>query len=316
MLHTTPFRSAIALLLVSNCGRDNPSDDGIPSAATVELHGTFQVSLVAPQGTAPGFTAVLGRLQDGPTPAAIIWEQATPSGDCRLLTPRVPFCDHPCGGNALCVEDGQCQSFPAAITVGTVHVDGLRTVAGETTFSMDAIANNYQPPADTQLAYPAFSAGGDITFTASGAASAASFSVTAKGISPLQITNETIELAGEPVLLEWTPSVQGDATTISVAFDISYHGGTKGKVVCDCPDSGSLAVSAPLLDELMALGVSGFPKVEIARRATASTDPPARVDVVVESMVTRILEIPGVTSCSGDGDCPGEQSCRPDFRCQ
>ncbi len=271
---------------------------------------------MAPEGTKPGFTAVLGRIQDGPTPGAIIWEEAASSGDCRLLTPRVPFCEQPCDGGALCVEDGRCQSFPAAITVGTVQVDGLLTVAGETAFSMEPIANNYQPPGGTRLAFPAFSAGDDITFAANGTKSVSTFAVTAKGISPLEIANESIELGGEPVLLEWTPSAQMDVTTISVAFDISYHGGTKGRVVCECPDTGSLDVSASLLEQLKALGISGFPKIEIARGTIGSTDPPAKVDLVVESMVTKILEIPGVISCNGDADCPGGQSCRPDFRCQ
>ena len=86
--------------------------------------------------------------------------------------------------------------------------------------------------------------------------------------------------------------------------------------MCESPDSGSLDVSASLLDQLKELGLSGFPKIEVARRTMGSTDPPAQVDLVVESRVTKFLEIPGVTSCNGDGDCPGGQTCRPDFRCQ
>ena len=309
-------RIFVLLLLTNSCGNESPSGDGSPSSGSVAPFGTFQVSLVAPEGTTPGFTAVLGRLQDGPTPSAIIWEESATSGDCRLLTPRVPFCEQPCGGGTLCVEDGQCQSFPAAITVGTVQVDGLRTVAGETTFFMDPIASNYQPSGGTQLAFPAFSPGEDITIVASGTKSVSTFAVTARGISPLEVANESIELAGEPVLLEWTPSGQMDVTTISVAFDISYHGGTKGRIECECPDTGSLNVSASLLEQLKTLGISGFPKIEIVRKTIGSTDPPAHVDLVVESMVTRILEIPGVISCSGNGDCPGGQTCRPDLRCQ
>ncbi len=75
-------------------------------------------------------------------------------------------------------------------------------------------------------------------------------------------------------------------------------------------------VPASLLDQLKALGISGFPKVEIARRAVGSTDPPAQVDLVVESMVTGLLDIPGVVSCNGDDDCPQGQTCGSDFRCR
>ena len=132
----------------------------------------------------------------------------------------------------------------------------------------------------------------------------------------LEVANESIGLNGEPVLLEWTAAVNEEATTVSATFDISYHGGTKGKVKCDCSDTGSLEVSAGLLDQLQALGISGFPKIEIARRSTGTTDPPAQVNLAVESMITKFLEIPGVTSCNRNGDCPTDQSCRPDFRCQ
>ena len=109
----------------------------------------LQVALVAPQGTTPGFTSVLGKMYDGPIPSAIIWEETASSGDCRLLTPRIPFCESSCGNGAVCVEDGQCQSYPSAISVVTVHVDGLQT-----SFAMDPIANNYQIPGGVALAWP------------------------------------------------------------------------------------------------------------------------------------------------------------------
>ena len=316
--HRAVFRGELLalLLLASACGKDNPSGNTNPSTGSIDPVGTFQVSLVAPQGTTPGFTSVLGRLQEGPTPSAIIWEEAAASGDCRLLTPRTPFCDPLCGSDALCVEDGQCGSFPAVLTAGTVQVDGLQTVAGETTFSMDPIAGNYQPTGGVSLPFPAFSEGDDITFGANGSEAVSPFAVTARGISPLEVMNETIELAGEPVLLEWTPPWLTDITTISVVFDISYHGGPRGKVVCDCPDSGSLDVSAALLEQLKALGISGFPKMEIARRAVGSTEPPASVDLVVESTVTMFVDIPGVVSCNADRDCPRGQTCGFDFRCR
>ena len=272
MFRETAFLGGIftLLLFASSCGEKNPSGTETPSTGSQQLFGTFQVTLVAPQGTTPGFTSVLGRMYDDPTPSAIIWEEAASSGDCRLLTPRVPFCDPPCGSGAVCVEDGQCQSYPSAISAGTVHVDGLQTLAGETTFSMDPIANNYQPSGGTSLAFPAFSEGDNITFTASGNSSVSAFTMTAKGISPLEVANETIELDGEPVILEWTPPEQPELTTISVIFDISYHGGTKGKIECDCQDTGSLEVAASLLEQLKALGISGFPKVEITRRTMGS----------------------------------------------
>jgi hypothetical protein len=92
-------------------------------------------------------------------------EQALVDGDCALLTPRIPFCSAGCS-SAVCVEDGQCQAYPTAQSVGTVHASGLHTPSGATEFSMDPIANNYQPT--ETLPYPAFAEGDDLVFAASG----------------------------------------------------------------------------------------------------------------------------------------------------
>ena len=319
---TTAWGGIAALLLLSySCGGetpsvDAPSDQGIPGSATQQPFGTFQVALVAPRGETPGFTSVLGKVYDGPTPPAIIWEEAASGGGCRLLTPRVPFCEEPCGSGTICVEDGRCQPYPSPITVGTVQANGLRTDAGANTFSMDPIANNYQPTGGIRLPHPAFFEGDDITFSASGTASVAPFTMTAKAIGPLEVADKTLTLDGGPMTLEWTPAQQPELAPISAAFDISYHGGTKGKIECESPDTGSLQVSASLLDQLKALGVSGFPKVEITRKAIGTTDPSVETELVIQSMITKILEIPGVISCNEDADCPEEQACQPDFRCR
>jgi len=316
-------RTTIALalaalsLLAASCGSDSSSgSDDDDSADIVDAYGVFQVSLVAPQGTTPGFTSVLGRLQDGPTPSTVVWEEAAASGNCRLLTPRIPFCDPSCGSSSVCVDDVQCEPYPTAVAAGAVRVEGLHTQDGDTAFSMEPIAGSYQPPGGASLAYPPCPEGNAITFTAAGTASVPGFSVTAVGIAPLEVLNETVELAGEPVLLRWTPPGAAGESTISVSFDVSYHGGSKGKVVCECSDAGALEVPASLLDQLQALGTAGFPKVEIARRTSGTTDPPAQVDLVIESMVTRFLDIPGLVSCNEDGDCPQGQVCGGDFTCQ
>jgi len=314
----------ILTLLVSagactSAGDESPSDgDQAPAGPAF---GAFQVALVPLVAGArgepdtPAFTSIVGKVSDGPTPSGMIWEEAAANGDCRLVTPRIPFCEQPCGGGALCVEDGECQPYPAAIGVGTVHVEGLQTTGGQTSLSMDPVAGYYQLGGGVGLVYPPFAEGDDVTLTAGGSASAPGFTLAARGIGPLEVTSEILRLDGEPMVLEWTPPGQAGLATISVAIDISYHGGTKGQVLCDAPDTGSLEIAASLLDGLKALGVSGFPKAEIARTAVGSADPPDQVDLVIVSRVTKMLEIPGVVSCNEDGDCPEGQTCQFDFRC-
>ena len=88
----------------------NPDTIGIEIQMLKKVYGTFVVRLHAPYGTLPGYTVVLGGIYDNPIPVAIIWEEVAASDDCRLLTPRIPLCEVPCGETALCVEDDSCQS--------------------------------------------------------------------------------------------------------------------------------------------------------------------------------------------------------------
>ncbi len=283
-----------------------------PSGAAV---GAFQVKLVPP-GNSPGYTAVFGQVHDGPTPSPVAWEESAAEGACRLWEPRIPVCLEPCGGVAACVDDGVCQPYPAAADAGTVQVQGLMTDSGHSTFEMSPIVGTYQPTGLT-LAYPAFSEGDEIVFTAAGADTPA-FELRSVGIAPLELSNETFPLeSGEPLVLQWTPPGQSADTRIRVHLDISHHGGTKGKVECEWDDTGSLELPAALLDQLLALGVSGFPTIVISREAVGSTSiPMGRVDLLIVSSLERAVEIEGLLSCNEDEDCPDGQSCTDDRRCE
>jgi len=306
-------------------GGDSP-DAGSPDASTGDpsiLVGTFQVRLVPPVPASgstpetPGYTAVVGKVYDGPTPSQIIWEEGTKEGTCQLFTPRVPFCSTPCGGSAVCVEDETCKDYPSAHSAGQVTAKGLRTKSGETTFTMSPIANSYQPPAGVQLAYPAFDEGGEITLEASGDYFSA-FTLKASGISPLVLESDMIVLSpNQPVQLKWTPPAKAEISSIHVKLDISHHGGTKGMIECDSEDTGSLELPASLLTELLNLGAAGFPSIIITRKAVgATTIAPGRVDVIVSSEVEHAVQIPGLTSCTEDTDCPSGQTCQSDLTCQ
>ncbi|MCC6551463.1 MAG: hypothetical protein IT372_00390 [Polyangiaceae bacterium] len=265
----------------------------------------------------PAHTSVLGKVFDGPTPSQIVWEKAAEEGACVLLTPRVPFCNTPCGGSAACVEDDTCQDYPLAHSAGKVTVTGVHTASGEDGFSMEPVANNYQTPAGVTLAYPGFAEGEDIAFEAAGDHFSA-FSLTAKGVSPLELLTDPIPVAADqPVQLAWTPPGQAGISRIHVKLDISHHGGTKGMIQCDADDAGSLEIPAALVTQLTNLGVAGFPSIIIARRAVGSTTiSPGRVDLVIASDVERQVEIAGLESCTTDADCAAPETCQDDLTCK
>ena len=328
---------ALLPLACSDGGKDSASDDSTsdtgdsdtsPTGDTGEvtypetLVGTFQVQLVGPvpaNGTSPaspGKTAVVGKVYDAETPAAIIWEPGTKAGACQLLTPRVPFCETPCGGSAVCVEDNTCTPYPTAGSVGTVTATGIQTTDGATEFAMEPIAKNYQPVGVT-LAYPGFAEGDLVTLEAPGA-DLEGFKLTARGIAPLTLGNDKIPLAEDtPLTLTWDPAADPDRSHIHVKLDISHHGGSKGMIECDTADNGALELDGALITELLDLGVAGFPSIIVTRSAVGSAAVTAgRIDLVLSSKVEFFVEIAGVVSCTDTSECPDGQTCQDDLTCK
>ena len=309
-------------LWVLGCGTPSESDagtDGGRDASTgvdtsigdaAVLAGAFQVRLVPPVAGDGGFTSVVGKVYDGPNPELLVWEKQASDGDCTLLTPRVPFCTTPCGGSAACVANDTCQAYPSSRSVGTVHVTGL----GASDFTMSPVVNTYQPA--VTLPFPAFAANDVITFEAAGG-SYAPFSISSRGIDPLELTNSSLVLTtGQAVTLTWTPPTAGSAT-VHVKLDISHHGGSKGKIDCTTADDGSLTLGAALLTPLLNLGVAGFPSIVVSRNSVGSAViAPGRVDLTITSDVERAVQIPGLASCTNNADCPDGGTCKTDLTCQ
>jgi hypothetical protein len=283
------------------------------------LAGSFQARLIAPIGSpaTPGQTSLIGKVYDGALPENIIWEQQQKDGDCRVVTPRVPFCKTPCGGSAVCVENDTCKPYPSAHSAGAVAVTGVKVQGGAASFSMSPVVNGYQPPAGTTLAYPGWAEGDEIKIQAAGEYYAP-FTITTKGIAQLVLTSPSYALAkDQPFKLTWTPPAKAGASTVQVKLDISHHGGTKGKIECDTADSGSLDISGPLITKLLALGVAGFPTIIVVRRAVGSAViAPGRVDLVASSDIEHEVIVPGVTSCTDTTQCPPGQTCQPDLTCK
>ena len=311
----------------STGGASDSADDSSPTTGEVSypetLVGTFQVQLVGPvpaTDTSPasaGKTSVVGKVYDGETPAAVIWEAGTKVGDCQLATPRVPFCETPCGGSAVCVEDDTCAPYPTAGSVGIVTATGIKAEGGAAEFAMEPIANNYQPPASVTLAYPGFAEGELVTLEAAGA-DIEGFKLSARGIAPLTLGNGSIPLAEDtPLTLTWTPAADPARSSIHVKLDISHHGGSKGMIECETADSGSLELDGALITELLDLGVAGFPTIIVERKTVGSTTiPEGRIDLAVSSTLERVVTIDGLTSCTDDTQCPQGQTCQDDLTCK
>lgn len=295
---------------------DASGSDGASSSATVIA--TFKVQLTQPSMTAPGSTAVLGRVQDAPTPSTVQWTQSMQSGDCKLLLPSVPSCAPSCGSSAACVSTNTCQRYPNGLSAGAVTLSGLSMSAGSSPVALTNVANNYQLPAGTMLTYPAFAEGATLTLQAAGEGSVPAFTASNMGIAPLTVTSTNLTVAANSAVnLTWTaPMSPSAALRIKVKLDISHHGGTRGQITCDTDDDGSLEIAAPLVTALVSLGVAGFPSIVVTReRTTSTTVAGAQINFSILSDVEQYVTIPGVRSCTDNADCMGMGTCREDLTC-
>ena len=296
------------------------SSGGSGSGAEDPAVGTFTVNVVPPVGSTVGSTGITGAVQDGVPAEDVIWEITLEEGGCRLLEPTVPFCDPACV-SSICVADGVCRETPPRINVGTVTITGLATTAGGNEVTIEPIGDNPMYNSGTPLIYPPFAEGDPVVLSATGQDDIPAFQIESHGISPLEmITTGDIPLeSGQPISLEWTPPSLADISTIRAIVDISHHGGQKGEIVCDVPDSGSLEIPAALATRLLELGYSGYPEVSVERRVVGSTNIPAgRVDLIVVSRQRLFFSIAGLISCPDIGQttgCPAGQVCQQDMQC-
>jgi hypothetical protein len=333
MRRTFEFGLVLALLL-SSCGEETKesADGGAQDAggggqdsgsSAQEKVGTFTVRLVGPAPASSGRPATTGHATIGgtvfsaPQPQETIWELDMEQGECRLLTPRVPFCETQCE-NGVCVEDDQCQASPVVLDVGTLTVSGLKTSTGTSEFQVKSIGGSYSTPGDVSLPHPPFEEGDEVRVKAPGAASVQAFELAAKGIAPLELTTTAFPLrAGMPLALAWEVPAKPELGRIEIKLDISHHGGAKGKVECDADDTGSLEIAAGLVTKLLNLGVAGFPTITVARvnRGSAQTST-GKVELQLISDLERGVDIEGLASCSDTSDCAAGKTCQADLTCK
>jgi hypothetical protein len=258
------------------------------------------------------FTGVQGRVLGGVVPANIP-EVKAQEGGCRLLRGRNLFCNPPCGAGQTCGESLACIPYPTAQSVGTVQVRGLKT-----SLSLSPTSANFYSNGATPLPHPGFDEGAAIRLEAGGGM-LAGFALQGRGIRALTFAAGDLPVErGKPVALSWTPPPAPGSARLRAVVDLAHHGGISATIECDgIPDTGSFAIPAGLVAQLLDIGVAGFPKAVITRRTADSASITAGcVELLVQSEVTREIAIPGLKSCSTDQDCPMGQKCQMDLTCK
>jgi hypothetical protein len=194
--------------------------------------------------------------------------------------------------------------YPDSQDVGDITVRGLDLDTGSVTLEPFAPSFFYQ---SAELAYPPCREGTPLHLES------AAFTAEATCIAPLIVDQDPVRVrTGEPVSLTWDPPGSAEdpsqsTTRIQILLDISHHGGKRGDILCDVPDSGSYTIPQNMVAALVDLGLAGFPSVILTRRSTGTTTLP-EVNFIVAATVERPVDT-GVHSCLNDEDCPGGQTC-------
>jgi hypothetical protein len=271
---------------------------GTSAGTSGQARGSVVVSLAAPSDDAPGYTTVIGRFFAGPTPDPFPLVLDSEQAGCQLLVPALPFCSESCSPD-VCTADDVCTSYPAPLNVGTLTVKGL----GEPLMLAAATSMVvYQAPS---LAYPPCQEGTTVSV------SAPAFALEAECVAPLTLTGpDPIPVkAGASVQVSWQPATVASSSRIRIGLDISHHGGKKGQIDCDVPDTGSFEIPEPLVTKLVGLGLAGYPTIAINRVSLGVAADNPEVSLVLSSAVTRAVDT-GVTSCQDDVECPDGQTCQ------
>jgi hypothetical protein len=298
---------------VAGSGSGGSGGSSIPSDPNAVV-GEFSVRLVAASAEAPTpYTAVSGRIDDGPQPSLILWTVVAKEAGCELRTPEAPLCTQGCSGGAVCVARDVCGNYPNVKSVGKIDMK-----IGTHDVPLEAIGGVYQAPGSVLLPSPPCPEGEAVSMKTAGG-DYPSFTVASKGIIPLELKGPTpVPFSGdEPLKLEWAPG-KADNARIEVRVDISHHGGLKGLISCDVPDTGKLDIPATMTKKLIDLGVAGFPTIYVTRVALGETKlNHGRVLLRVESSVERPLKIPNVDSCQypDNSKCPPGKTCQKDYKC-
>jgi hypothetical protein len=268
------------------------------------LSGAFTVTLKNDMD--PAFTDFVGQIYSGPQPPAEILTVDSEEAGCKLMVPKPPFCMGGCG-TGVCVAENVCIQRPTIVGVGTAVVTGFKD--GE--FSIPQPDNKIYQALPT-LPANACSEGDALQIKTD------KFTLQGKCIAPFEILSGMAKIPVKkdmPVKLTWKPPAQAGMSRVLIDLDISHHGGKKGEINCEVPDTGSFDIPATLATKLINLGVAGFPTIVVQRISATPSDTEPGVKLQVLSGVEREVDT-GVVSCTGDMDCPPGQKCQPDLTCK
>lgn len=293
---------ALSLDCSSSNSRVSPDGGGGQGGASGSLYGRISVRLKEEEG----YTDFAATFRDGAFPppsdkGPLV--AAMTSGACQLLVPAA--CEPACPETSWCTGKDLCTPKSMVVNAGTLAVGGL----GSGTMSLEPQGNVYV--ISPTLPFPGCSEGASVTVATS------QFTLAGHCVAPLKVTTAAPvrAKAGQPIELAWTAAAKPEQSRVQIAVEISHHGGFKGEIDCDVPDTGTFSVPEPLVTALNALGRAGYPTIAVTRASMVTAVSQPNVSLAISSEVVLAADT-GVVSCAGNGDCTAPATCQPNRVCQ
>ncbi|HMI89968.1 MAG TPA: hypothetical protein VK509_01330, partial [Polyangiales bacterium] len=285
----------------SAAGSSGGAGQGGPRTSSAGLVGDLQIELLAEKAPTPSdpdgteaVTRVLGLFNDAAKPIKIQLVLSAEAGDCKLYEPEVPSCEANCTlMDATCTADDVCTPNPKPQDVGNIHL-----TVGSASSDLPCVAKNYQLKAGEKLPYPPCMEGESVKIDVEGGAFEP-FAIETRCIGELEVGGPFAIEPGKPLALTWSEPGDETVARMQIRLDISHHGGSKGEIKCDVPDSGAFEIPSELTDKLLDLGVAGFPTVQLTRAAIGKPKAePSKVTLSMTMFAEREVTIPGLVSCA------------------
>ncbi len=282
-----------------------------PDPATVELGATCPLDKKLGEFKVESYdiySIVDGTVSDAVVPVTIL-EEIGRDGDCVLLKRNNPFCSPACAPLETC-DFGTCVPYPTEQGLGTATVTGL----------LEAVEMLPVPPGakyfDITVPHPPADPGALITLTTTGDVYPA-VELHGVGVEMLSMTTTDLVIeSGLPLVVGWDPPVAEVARAeIWMRLNVDQHGVTPVMLTCVTADDGAFDLSATLIDQLLALGVTGYPSLAVHRRTIDTAEigdvegEPGCMEFRVASTANPSVRVEGYTPCLTDFDCPPPLTC-------